>query len=122
MTPRLTKADAAVIRARLDALLESGATLPEALKELLAVDDALELLTPPEKYIPSVPQCNTVMDIARKVSGDSLLPETDKLAQRPAPQDREQPGRHPPDALLHHAGYPAIPPDPGPGLAGGGGA
>ena len=81
MTPRLTKADAAVIHSRLQALLEGGATLQEGLEELLAVENMLELLTPPEKDISSDPQCNTVMDIARKVTGDSLLPETDKLAQ-----------------------------------------
>jgi len=34
MTPRLTKADAAVIHARLSTLLESGATLAEALETI----------------------------------------------------------------------------------------
>ena len=81
MTPRLTKADAAVIHSRLQVLLEGGATLQEGLEELLAVEDTLELLTPPDETVFSDPQCDTVMDIARKVMGDALTPEVDRLAQ-----------------------------------------
>lgn len=81
MTPRLTKADAAVIHARLNVLLESGATLPEALEALLDVENVLELLTTSETTPSSDPDCHTVMDIARKLAGTVLPPETDKLAQ-----------------------------------------
>jgi hypothetical protein len=81
MTPRLTKADAAVIHSRIEALQENGATLPEALEALLAVENALDLLTFLEAAPPSDPGCYTVMEIARKLTGDALTPETDKLAQ-----------------------------------------
>jgi len=81
MTPRLTKSDAAVIFARLHALLKQGATLSEALAELLAVEDVLEMLSPSENLNPLEAPCNTVMDIARKLRGDSLSPDTDRLAQ-----------------------------------------
>jgi hypothetical protein len=81
MTPRLTKPDAAVIFARLQTLLKRGATLSEALGELLAVEDVLELLTPPEKTDPPDTVCNTVMDIARQLCGNSLTPDIDRLAQ-----------------------------------------
>jgi len=81
MTPRLTKADAAVIHARLDSLLENGATLPEALETLLAVENVMELLKSPDSTPASDPGCPTVMDIARKLAGDTFSPEADKLAQ-----------------------------------------
>ena len=81
MTPRLTKADAALVHARLRILLESGTTLPKALEAMLAVENALELLASPETVPSSDPDCNTVMDVARKLAGEFPSPETDKLAQ-----------------------------------------
>jgi hypothetical protein len=81
MTPRLTKSDAAIIFARLQALLKQGATLSGALAELLALEDVLELLTSPEDAGPLETPCNTVMDIARQLSGNSLTPDIDRLAQ-----------------------------------------
>ncbi len=81
MTPRLTRADAAVIYSRLQALVKSGMTLQDALEALLALEDMLELLTSPKTIALTDPQCNTVMDITAKVAGDVLIPETNKLAQ-----------------------------------------
>jgi len=80
MTPRLTRADASAIYARLKALLDQGRSVPEALRELLTIADILELLTPVESTSPNV-QCNTVMDMARQEAGESVSPEIHHLAQ-----------------------------------------
>jgi hypothetical protein len=80
MTPRLTRADAVFIQTRLQSCLDQGATLKEALEELLRVEDARELLSSSETMQAGTP-CNTVMDIARQVAGSPLLPEVDRLAQ-----------------------------------------
>ena len=46
MTPRLTRTDAAAVYSRLKNLLDKGTSLQNALQELLAVDDVMDLLTP----------------------------------------------------------------------------
>jgi hypothetical protein len=80
MTPRLTRADAAALHARLKGLLEQGASLTEALKQLLSVDDVMDLLAPVESAQGKV-HCHTVMDMVRLESGDDPTPEIDHLAQ-----------------------------------------
>ncbi len=80
MTPRLTRADAIVVYSRLKALLDQGASMPDALLELLAVEDDMELLTPLQQVKPDI-QLNTVMDMARMEVGEAFTPEVDHLAQ-----------------------------------------
>lgn len=80
MTPRLTRADAATVYSRLKELLNSRATLSNALQMLLDMDDVMQLLlltAPKQAGI----QFNTVMDMARLEAGDSYTPEVDHLAQ-----------------------------------------
>ena len=84
MTPRLTHADSAAVYARLKGLLVGGKSLQNALQELLAVENVMELLqtaTDQETLCP-----NTVMDMARletdeKISGENFSPEIERLAQ-----------------------------------------
>lgn len=80
MTPRLTRADAAALYARLKELLNSGARLPDALQELLDAEDVMELLSPVELKQSNI-QFNTVMDMARFEAGETCSSEVDRLAQ-----------------------------------------
>jgi len=80
MTPRLTRADAAAVHSRLKALLNQGTSMPDALQQLLAVPDVMELLTPVESAS-FVIHLNTVMDLARLEAGETYSPEIDHLAQ-----------------------------------------
>lgn len=80
MTPRLTRADAVAVYTRLKELLNSGATLSNALQILLDVDDVMQLLLPTELKRPNVP-FNTVMDMARFEAGEAYSPDVDHLAQ-----------------------------------------
>ncbi|HKJ37725.1 MAG TPA: DnaA N-terminal domain-containing protein [Anaerolineales bacterium] len=80
MTPRLTRADAIAVHARLKTLLEDGTSLLDALQQLLAVEDVMELLTPIESIPVGIP-CNTVMDMARLEADEKFSPEIDHLAQ-----------------------------------------
>ena len=80
MTPRLTRADALAIHARIRSMIEGNLELHKALQELLSVEDVLELLTPLENARISVP-LNTVMDIARLEAGAAHTVETEQLAQ-----------------------------------------
>jgi len=80
MTPRLTRADSAAVYARLKNLLNSGTSLIQALQQLLAVDDVMDLLTPIESDKPVLP-FNTVMEMAHQESGEGLDPKMDHLAQ-----------------------------------------
>ena len=81
MTPRLTRADSAVIFSRLSSFLKRGASLADGLNELLAVENTLELLTPEEEIPEASVSYMTVMEIAAALSDDSTPPETNKLAQ-----------------------------------------
>ena len=80
MTPRLTRADAAAVYSRLKSLLDQGTSMLNALQELLAVENVMELLTPIESAKTNI-HFNTVMDMARLESGESLHPDADHLAQ-----------------------------------------
>jgi hypothetical protein len=80
MTPRLTRADAAAVYSRLKSLLDQGQPVLNALQELLAVEDVMELLTLNESA-KTIARFNTVMDMARLESGESLHPDADHLAQ-----------------------------------------
>jgi hypothetical protein len=80
MTPRLTRADAAAVYSRLKSLLDQGTSMLNALQELLAVEDVMELLSPIESARTNI-HFNTVMDMARLESGESLHPDADHLAQ-----------------------------------------
>jgi len=80
MTPRLTRGDAAAVYFRLKDLLDKGASLSDALQELLAVENVMELLTPFQPVQQNI-QVNTVMDMAQLEAGGSLNPEVNHLAQ-----------------------------------------
>ncbi|MBI5351709.1 MAG: hypothetical protein HZB50_03630 [Chloroflexi bacterium] len=80
MTPRLTSADSAAVYSRLKDLMNSGTSLLQALQQLLAVEDVMELLTPIESDKPVLP-FNTVMEMARLESGKEMDPKVDHLAQ-----------------------------------------
>ena len=80
MTPRLTRADAVTVHARLKTLLASGKTIKEALAELLAVENVQDLLMPIQGNELNLP-LNTVMDMARLEAGASYTTEIDQLAQ-----------------------------------------
>jgi len=80
MTPRLTRADAQAVYFALKNLLEQGRSLSQALQELLAVDDPVELLRPVESSSPGL-QFNSVMDMARFEAGSSYSSDVDHLAQ-----------------------------------------
>jgi len=80
MTPRLTRADAIAVQAHLRTLLNQGRSVPEALRQLLAVEDVLELLTPIEPSQATIP-CNTIMDMARLETRENFSIEIDHLAQ-----------------------------------------
>lgn len=80
MTPRLTRADAAAVYLRLKELLNSGASLSDALQELLDAEDVMKLLSSVESKQSNI-QFNTVMDMARLEAGETYSPEMDHLAQ-----------------------------------------
>ena len=80
MTPRLTRADAQAVYFALKNLLEQGRSLLQALQELLAVDDPMDLLRPVESANPAL-QLNSVMDMARFEAGSSYSSDVDHLAQ-----------------------------------------
>ena len=80
MTPRLTRADAAAVYSRLKSLLDKGTSLLNALQELLAVEDVMDLLTPVEPMKTNI-RLNSVMDMARWEAGEGLPPDVDHLAQ-----------------------------------------
>lgn len=85
MTPRLTRTDAATIHVRLRALLAQGASMSNALQDLLNAEPVQQLLRPiPES--PATAQLDTVMDIVRletdeKFSGEKFSSEIERLAQ-----------------------------------------
>jgi hypothetical protein len=81
MTPRLTRADAQAVYSRLKTLLDGGVHLPDALQELISVEDITELLVPAGSGQWSQ-QLNTVMDIARLEAGNSYSAEIEQLAQQ----------------------------------------
>jgi hypothetical protein len=80
MTPRLTRADATALYSRIRTLLDRGASILNALQELLEVEDVMELLDPGEAANPNIP-FDTVMDMARLETGGALDPQVDHLAQ-----------------------------------------
>ncbi len=80
MTPRLTRADAAMVYSRLKTLLDKGTSLSTALQEMLGVVDVMELIRPVKSESTEVAM-NSVMDMARLASGDVLQPDIDHLAQ-----------------------------------------
>ena len=81
MTPRLTRADAHSVYSRLKVQLNDGASISDALRELLSVEDVTELLIPIEPIQP-VKQWNTVMDMVWLEAGEFYTPELDRLAQQ----------------------------------------
>jgi hypothetical protein len=89
MTPRLTRADAIAVHLRLKALIEKHNSVSNALQELLAVEDVMDLLTPLDMKLPHPPtpalapgaSVNTVMDMARLETGEKFSPEIEHLAQ-----------------------------------------
>ena len=80
MTPRLTRADATTVYSRLKTLLDRGTSILNALQELLAVEDVMQLLTPSELANPNIP-FDTVMDMAHFEAGETSSPEVNHLAQ-----------------------------------------
>ncbi|MBI1792644.1 MAG: hypothetical protein HYR70_00445 [Chloroflexi bacterium] len=80
MTPRLTRADAAAVYARIKELLKSGAILSQALQKLLDTEDVMELLLPIDSR-QSHARFNTVMDMARCEAGEAYSHKVDHLAQ-----------------------------------------
>jgi len=98
MTPRLTRADSTAVHLRLKALIEKHNCVLNALQEMLAVEDVMDLLDPVDGKLPHPPtpalpgtcvrgKCapgasvNTVMDMARQESGENFSPEIEHLAQ-----------------------------------------
>ena len=80
MTPRLTRADATTVYSRLKALLDHGASIPNALQELLDLDDVMQLFDLDGSVNPNIP-FDTVMDMAHFEGGGPTSPEVDRLAQ-----------------------------------------
>ncbi|WKZ48560.1 MAG: DnaA N-terminal domain-containing protein [Anaerolineales bacterium] len=80
MTPRLTRADATAVHLRLKTLIEKHNSVSNALQEMLAVEDVMDLLTTLDMKL-SHPPLNTVMDMARLETGENLSPEIERLAQ-----------------------------------------
>jgi hypothetical protein len=80
MTPRLTRADAATLQVRLRVWLAQGASMTNALQDLLNMEPVQKLLEPvPEA--PFLAQVDTVMDMARLETGEKFSPEIERLAQ-----------------------------------------
>jgi hypothetical protein len=80
MTPRLTRADATSIYSRLKSLLDHGASISNALKELLDAGNVMQLLNPEGPANPHIP-FDTVMDMARFEEGGDCSPEVERLSQ-----------------------------------------
>jgi hypothetical protein len=80
ITPRLTRSDSAAVHGRMRALLARGATVGEALQELLAVVEVMDLLEPLAEKHPNEAM-NTVMDMARLEAGEAYTSHIDQLAQ-----------------------------------------
>jgi hypothetical protein len=80
MTPRLTRADATAVHLRLKVLIEKHNSVSNALQELLAVEDVMDLLTPLDMKLPHAP-VNTVMDMVHSEIGEKFSPEIERLAQ-----------------------------------------
>ena len=80
MTPRLTRADATAVHLRLKALVENQNSVSNALQEMLAVEDVMDLLAPLDMKLPHPPM-NTVMDMARLEIGEKFSPEIERHAQ-----------------------------------------
>jgi hypothetical protein len=80
MTPRLTRSDASAVHSRLKGLLAKGASMLDALHELMAVDNIMALLEPDQAKTEDVQQ-NTVMDMARLEAGENWSLEVDRFAQ-----------------------------------------
>jgi hypothetical protein len=81
MTPRLTRADAAAVHARMKALLEKHNSITNVLQEMLDASDVMELLAPLDVKL-SHPPLNTVMDMAQMETGSTFSPENERLAQQ----------------------------------------
>ncbi|MFM8425832.1 MAG: hypothetical protein ACKOBL_11710, partial [Chloroflexota bacterium] len=81
MTPRLTRADAAAVHARMKALLEKHNNITNVLQEMLGTSDVMELLAPLDVKL-SHPPLNTVMDMAQMETGSTVSPENERLAQQ----------------------------------------
>ena len=81
MTPRLTRADASAVHARMKVLLEKHHSLTAALQEMLGASDVRELLDPMDVKL-SHPPLNTVMDMAQMETGSTFSPENERLAQQ----------------------------------------
>lgn len=80
ITPRLTRADAATLQVRLRAWLAQGASLSNALQDMLNVEPVQKLLEPvPEA--PFLAEVDTVMDMARLETDENFSPEIERLAQ-----------------------------------------
>ncbi|MCB9147075.1 MAG: hypothetical protein H6635_17075, partial [Anaerolineales bacterium] len=81
MTPRLTRADSLAIHTRLKSIITGKPDVHQALQELLAVEDVMDLIAPFEPLtIP--PPLHTVMEIVRQEAGEAHTPEMEKLAQQ----------------------------------------
>ena len=80
MTPRLTRADATTVYSCLKTLLDRGASILNALQQLMETEDVMELLTPSESANPDIP-FDTVMDMAYFETGGVMDPQVDHLAQ-----------------------------------------
>jgi hypothetical protein len=80
MTPRLTRADATTVYSRLRTLLDRGASILNALQELLDTENVMQLLTPQESANPHIP-FDTVMDMAHFEAGGTFDLQVDHLAQ-----------------------------------------
>lgn len=81
MTPRLTRADAIAVHARMKALYEKHNSLARALQEMLDTRDVMELLAPLDVKLDH-PPLNTVMDMAQMETGSTFSPENERLAQQ----------------------------------------
>jgi hypothetical protein len=80
MTPRLTRADSIAVHLRLKVLIEKHNSVSNALREMLAVEDVMDLLTPLDMKLHHSP-LNTVMDMAKLETGETFSPEIEHLAQ-----------------------------------------
>ncbi len=80
MTPRLTSADASALVRHLQASLEQGSPIEQALAQCLAMEDVLSLLEGGEKTL-CTPPLYTVMEIAGNLARGLLSPAAGRMAQ-----------------------------------------